>query len=329
MHRTNLNSFLARPCIKENFIHKNRRVLDPEYLNFLKEHKWTGPVIIDITGTSNFWMYHSSDDKVSGLYFYYGKDSFESLSCILFGLLSKKASTIYDIGGHCGIYSLIAASSKVKNIHYFDILESVTDRLELNIQLNKFNRNTNFHINRFGLSCSNGSIEFNYNEVPLTSGASIENLPNTFSGKLARKGIANVITLDEYWFSNKKHNVDLIKIDVEMHEESVLQGGKEFFNKNKPYIICEVLSNEQFNNLYHAFIEIGYSCAYEINDDKMLLRRIHQDMKDSNGIIYQHSGQHHNVIFTKNPLSNTILIELEKLIKSSPNTDLTKAHIQK
>lgn len=327
MNNHNLKTFLSRPVLKDGFIARNRRVLEKEYLELLRNKKWTGPVLIEITGTSSFWMYHDADDKVSGLQFYYGKDSFESLSCILFGLLSRQENTVYDIGGHCGIYSLIAAASGSKSIHYFDILNSVTNRFELNIKLNSFKNTSIFHINRFGLSCNSGEVEFNYNEVPLTSGSSLEEMPSIFSSSIARKGIATVSTLDKYWKENDSQDIGLIKIDVETHEEKVLMGGKLFFQKNKPHVLSEVLSTEQFYSLFSAFIKLGYHCAYEVNDDQMQLRRIHKNMCDSNGEQYIHCGQYHNVLFTEQPLSENILGELELLIKQSPNSKLLNEYI--
>lgn len=329
MNNRNLETFLSRPALTDGFVARNHRVLEKEYLELLRNKKWTGPVLIEITGTPSFWMYHDADDKVSGLQFYYGKDSFESLSCILFGLLSKQEKIVYDIGGHCGIYSLIAAASGSKSIHYFDILSSVTNRFELNIRLNPFKHTTNFHVNRFGLSCNSGEVEFNYNEVPLTSGSSLEEIPNTFSSSIARKGTATVTTLDKYWKENDSQNIGLIKIDVETHEEKVLNGGKSFFQKNKPNVLSEVLSTEQFYSLFSAFIKLGYHCAYEVNDDQMLLRRIHKNMCDSNGEQYIHCGQYHNVLFTEHPLPESILNELETLIKQSPNSKLFNEHIRR
>lgn len=329
MTNTNLKSFLNRPHINKNHTPRNYRVIEPEHLRLLRESPWTGPVLIEATGVPHFWMYHDSDDKVSGLQFYYGKDSFESLSCIIFGFLSRQSSIVYDIGGHCGIYSLLAASAGASEIHYFDILSSVTERFELNIKINNFKNSSKFMINKFGLSSCSGQIDFNYNAVKLPTGSSIENLPDTFSSTYARKGVTSVKTLDEYWADNDKHCVNLIKIDVEKHEEKILNGGKDFFSKYKPPILCEVLSTEQFYKLFSALIKFGYHCAYEVDDDKMLLRRIHKNMRDSNNDQYIHCGQYHNVLFTEHPLPESILNELEILIKQSPNSKFFNEHIRR
>jgi len=314
-----IRSMADRPLLRPDHVARNHIVQEKEFQELLRDRPWTGPVLVEITGATPFWMYHEADDKVSGIYFYYGRDSYESLSCILFGLLAASTeAAVYDVGGHCGVYSLLAASVGNAGVHYFDLMPDIIDRFGLNLAISGLE--SRVKVNRVGVSSEAGEVEFNYNDLRMTTGASLEFLAHRFSSPVARKGRASVVTLDEYWASNDRTPVGLVKMDVERHELSVLRGGAKFFAANRPWVLVEVLSAQQFSELYEVFTGLGYECAYEVDDNAMELQPVLADLRRESGAAYEFKG-YHNVLFAPHPLGPEILSTLAERISASPNSN--------
>lgn len=311
-----VRSMADRPLLRPDHVPRNHIVQEKEFQRLLRERPWKGPVLVEVTGATPFWMYHEADDKVSGIYFYYGRDSYESLSCILFGLLAARTSAaVYDIGGHCGVYSLLAAASGSRQVHYFDLMPDIIDRFETNLAISGLEGQV--VVNRVGVSSEAGEVEFNYNDLRMTTGASLEFLAYRFSSAVARKARASVVTLDEYWDRSGQTPVGLVKMDVERHELSVLRGGSRFFTSNQPWVLVEVLSEQQFADLYEAFAALGYENAYEVDDNAMELRSVRQGLLLESGDRYSFKG-YHNVLFSPARLDPAILAELAARISASP-----------
>ncbi len=72
------------------------------------------------------------------------------------------------------------------------------------------------------------------------------------------------VTLDDYCLTNRIDRVDLIKIDTDGHEFSVLRGARRTIEKNRPYIIFEIglylleEQNIEFEQIYTYFVGYGY-----------------------------------------------------------------------
>ena len=66
------------------------------------------------------------------------------------------------------------------------------------------------------------------------------------------------MTLTEYIESNGIERIDLLKIDVELHEPEVIEGFGLYLTKFKPIIFIEVLTNEVANKLNELFLQADY-----------------------------------------------------------------------
>lgn len=315
MDNLSVRCMADRPFLQPGYVFRNHIVQEEEFKQLLRDRPWKGPVLAEVTGVAPFWMWHQADDKVSGIYFYYGRDAYESLSCILFGVLAAATpGAVYDIGGHCGVYSLLAAAGN-RQVHYFDLMQDIVDRFEINLGISGLQDRV--RVNRFGVSSRAGEVEFNYNDLRMTTGASLEFLAYRFSSPVARKARASVTTLDGYWEDAGGAAAGLVKMDVERHELSVIEGGKTFFTRNRPWVLVEVLSRQQFADLYQAFLQLGYSCAYEVDDNAMELRPVRPDLTLESGEPYAFKV-YHNVLFSSSPLPPALLSELAARIAASP-----------
>jgi FkbM family methyltransferase len=93
---------------------------------------------------------------------------------------------------------------------------------------------------------------------------SASNAHRLHGGTLKSARSVAAVTLDDYCANNGIDRVDLIKIDTDGHELSVLKGAWRTVAKNRPYIIFEIglyVLQEQhiaFEQIYAYFAEYGY-----------------------------------------------------------------------
>ena len=140
--------------------------------------------------------------------------------------LVKKRNRFLDIGSNVGIYTYFF-SNKFSHIDSFEPLTEITARIK---ELNR----ENIEIHNIALSNCESNLTF---YIPIivgksaTSRASLETQEAPFEERRVE-----VRTLDSFDFTD----VDLIKIDVEGHEYSVLEGSLLTLQRCKPILLLEI-----------------------------------------------------------------------------------------
>jgi len=157
--------------------------------------------------------------------------------------------TVFDVGANEGAYTR-ACISRFKNaeIHAFEIAPPTYEKLARNLALARGK------LNNFGLSNSEGVIDFNYSQdddgkSSLLGGGDIIN-KSLFSTMTA-----NVTTGDRYCQDNAIQSIDLLKIDVEGAEHLVLEGFTDSFKRG---IISAVQFEFGMINIYTKFLLKDY-----------------------------------------------------------------------
>ena len=155
---------------------------------------------------------------------------------------ARLADTILDIGANWGYYTLLAgAINPNAKIVAFEPNPFWFEQLKKNIRANRFK-----------------SVSFENFAVSDNSGVSTFYLDNNSPGASSMVGRyvrdvksreikINTISLDDYFkeeFFLNKYRIDLIKLDVELYESTVLAGSQAILQKYRPDIICEVLPDE-------------------------------------------------------------------------------------
>ena len=178
----------------------------------------------------------------------------------------QKQKTIIDIGANIGNHSLFFSEF----LEYDEII--CFEPFEKNVELLKLNLiGKNCRIMDYALSDSESekilynSQSNNFGGFSLHSydGSKGENKSFIVKDKVVTK------TLD----SLNLTNVTMIKIDVEGHENSVLNGGIETIKKNNPIIFIENLSS----GYPHLFKDSQFDEFFE----KINYSRIHKNIEDS------------------------------------------------
>ena len=185
---------------------------------------------------------------------------------------NKDNYVIFDIGANIGLYSLyINENYKNVNIHCFEPITDLFNKLKHNLEYNKKNNNNifinnvglgdtpmtttiNFYPDADGLSTINNDMKDKKQKIIESSCKNsifgglcdkfYENILNTGLNNVKVQEI-NIIKLSEYITKNNITNIDLIKIDVEGFELNVLNGINDDHFKIINNFIIEI---ENYNN---------------------------------------------------------------------------------
>ena len=216
-----------------------------------------------ISGKS-FKLYNPGYTTIENEIFWNGVEGgWEKKSIQVWQRLCNCSNTILDIGANTGIYSFIAnAVNPNAKIYAFEPVERTSQLLLKNIALNMPN-NITFH--QKAVSNKTGTATFY--DVPSQSQYSaslkeemLEQIENRISYQV------EVIDLDKFEpLKNKK--IDLIKLDVEMHEPQALEGMINIIHKSRPVLLIEILTEQLGKEITLFFVDLDY--VYFNIDEKL------------------------------------------------------------
>jgi FkbM family methyltransferase len=183
------------------------------------------------------------NDKVARRLFYVG--NFDSEVGTVLSTFLRPAMTFFDVGANVGFFSILASRLVGPKGHVFSFEPDSRnfDRLARNISVSRI---SNVVLNRMALMDKDGSIKLKvlaedgwgmYSSVgePLTGVKE----PRGLSGETVTQHV-KCSTMDSYVMENKIGEIDLVKIDVEGAELSVLRGGKKLLGRKRgPALVIE------------------------------------------------------------------------------------------
>lgn len=176
--------------------------------------------------------------------------------------MSKDAHYILDIGANTGVYSLLAASVQPKaEIHAFEPINRVFDKLQKNIQANQFN------ISAHNIACGDQNtttVIYDSHEEHNYMASLVQNAHANHDGSLEQK--IEVRTIDSLIESGVIKGVDLVKIDVEKFEPQVLAGFTKIAAL-KPDFLIEILNDEIASAISQIIGQLDY-LYFNIDEEK-------------------------------------------------------------
>ena len=110
--------------------------------------------------------------------------------------------------------------------------------------------------------------------------------------------IIKVDKIDNYDFDD----VDLIKIDVEGHEEYVIEGARNVIKKNMPILIVEIEQRhikKQIGEVFQSILKLNYSGFFFENGNLTSLNQFNYDL---------HQKLHLNNVTSKKYINNFIFL---------------------
>lgn len=196
----------------------------------------------------------------------YVEGLYEPVQFSFLNLFLKKGMVFVDVGANIGLYSIFAASLLGKNGQVFAFEPSRREYIRLLQNTKKFPkviRNFKYAIGSKN-QWANLKIADNLHSGHNTLGQFVYK-----KVKPIREEKVKTVTLD--WFIDRQRlaRVDVLKIDVEGHENHVLIGSDETIKKLRPLILMEISSGSavRFLKKYRYYI-------YTFNDASGNLTRV-------------------------------------------------------
>ena len=180
--------------------------------------------------------------------------------------LLKEKRRFLDIGANVGIYSF-HFKKIFKNIDAFEPLKEISYRLA-------YFQNEYVKVHNCALSNKKGNFEI---YIPYLFGRAVASLASLEkrNGDFKER-IVEVNKIDNYDFDD----VDLIKIDVEGHEECVIEGAQNVIKKNKPILIVEIEQRhikKQISEVFQSILKLNYAGFFLKNGNLTSLEQFDYD----------------------------------------------------
>lgn len=191
----------------------------------------------------------------SGL-FWGGLDSFEPATSRTLRFFFSRAATFVDVGANYGFYSLLAAHWNPKlQVTAFEPVPPIFERLQHNIRLNQLQAK----VNAYSLALSDASgVARLY--VPPSQSLDLEATATLAQDSWQQRKNSPAIEVKVLAFDDfeREHpmRLDLVKIDVEDHEASVLRGMQNVIRRDRPFIVCEILPRDHRNERTLEIIDL-------------------------------------------------------------------------
>ncbi|MBN9669866.1 FkbM family methyltransferase [Roseibium aggregatum] len=180
---------------------------------------------------------------------------------LLMQSLFKRDQVFFDVGANSGYYSLLALASlnRPDSVYSFEPSKDALAFFKINIDKNSLGDN-GFEIAEIALSDHSGSAVLYY---PVDTHNLLETSQTLVKNHKGRKeyektDFVEITTIDDFVQKRSLTRVDLIKIDVEGHEEAVLEGGVATLQKLRPIIFFEVLPDIEMRKLQDMFQKFSY-----------------------------------------------------------------------
>jgi FkbM family methyltransferase len=181
--------------------------------------------------------------------FWNGSDVYEVATTRTIALLAGRAKVFLDVGSNIGIYA-VYAGVKFPQVKTF-AFEPVPDIWKKNQEFHRANHLPVENVFNLALSDVGGPKKI---FLPVFANAVEEEqmatlLPEAWAQHdNVREFEIQCTTLDAFAAAQRlPAGACCLKIDVENHEAAVLRGGKQFIGSRRPWIVCEILPNQEID----------------------------------------------------------------------------------
>ena len=170
----------------------------------------------------NLRMACNLNEMLQRQFYFFGTYFIEERLLDVWTKFAKQATVVLDVGANAGIYSLAALASQPSLIvHAFEPTPEIADRLRECASLNGLD---NLIVHEKAVSAKSGEASLHRCRGELGSNEGMNYIGNSGNSRLER---IPTISLDEFCRANRIEHIDLLKLDVQGHEHSVLVGAED------------------------------------------------------------------------------------------------------
>jgi FkbM family methyltransferase len=161
-------------------------------------------------------------------------------------LAEKSATKIVDVGAYIGNHSLFFATHCNAEVYSFEPFKDSFENFQKNIAAN-------------GLESTIHSYNIALGDVPAKARMSVPQKKNIGMNQVIQDstGDVDVMTLDDVLYGSVKP-IDLMKVDVEGMELSVLKGAKRILKRDHPYVYVEAFEPQRLTDISNYLERLGY-----------------------------------------------------------------------
>jgi len=187
---------------------------------------------------------------------------------------------IFDVGGNVGIMSLFFAKQASKgHVYSFEPTYYAIEKFKRNLQLNpELTGRITLHQNFVSSESSLKTDLVAYSSWPVAH--TVETTHSIHCGVAKNTENVTCISLDDYVKSKSISKINVIKIDTDGHELSVLKGAQQIMKKFRPKIIFEIgiYIMEEYNISFKDYDELFqkyHYVLYTVNGKRMNEKNYH------------------------------------------------------
>jgi FkbM family methyltransferase len=185
---------------------------------------------------------------------------YEPVEGFLFTRLLRPGMVVIDGGANIGQYTLLATTAvgMEGEVHSFEPLPVNFDRLSRHVLLNGIR---NVTLNQAALWREERVLSF---ELPKTCSNNNGAYRASTTVDSGTTHAVQALTLDRYFDRRQLRSVDVIKLDVEGSESSVLLGARRVLRELRPYILMEInrsaltAAGSSLEELWSIVTDLGY-----------------------------------------------------------------------
>jgi FkbM family methyltransferase len=231
------------------------RLTGREFETAIKHLPRTGPVRSTLPNGEVLRLWSRGDDWISNQVFWRGWAGYEPETTPIFFQLAQEAEVVLDVGAFVGFFSVLAAlANRRSRVFAFEPMADNAERARRHIELNRLG---NVELVPAAVAASSGSSElFHTGSAHPSSTSLVRDFMSSHQD--VRSSVVPTVALDSFLEERGVRSVSLVKLDIETGEPDALRGMSETLERDKPAIVCEVLSAEVGAQLQTILEPLGY-----------------------------------------------------------------------
>lgn len=262
----NARAEAARPCAEPDYRFRPVSAHDRHLHELKQRHPYFGYVEVEVHGVRPFVMFSNNDDVVAQVYFWFGPDSYESLSLRVWRRLSRASERVLDVGAYTGLFSLVAAfASPDAEVHAFEPDNAAHSRLVMNLAANRLGQRVRVHELAASDRTATETLHSFQGALNLTTGSSL----TAKEGKtIERTQEVTTARLDEVIPRDSRSLA--VKIDAEEAEDRVVGGIQGLLGNGPASLVIEVSSREMLEDCRQRLPGFAYAVIDDVHHRAMV-----------------------------------------------------------
>ena len=201
-----------------------------------------------------------NDSVITRTVFWHGVDAYEAGEVTYWERLCKQVQGVREVGGNIGIYTIVGAlSNPTANYQVYEPHPAVFAALKYNLELNQISNVELHQVAVVGDAPGEGqtvklgvaNVEVDWHELPLGSGVAPDSMETT--------NFSMTIDVPAVAASTVFAGADLVKIDAEGIEASLIRGAWSQILIDRPILLLEVLPGaETLVTAVQDLLGLGY-----------------------------------------------------------------------